>query len=68
MEKETWWEVTQTGVIPRYMTQQEIAEMKSQDSWLIAHVYKDSFGIDCLIFENRSRAEICFYERAKRFS
>lgn len=64
-EKETYWEVTQTAVVPRFMTKAEIHEMKSQSSWLNFHVYKDSFGIDCLIFENRSRAELCFYERAK---
>lgn len=65
-EKETYWEVTQTAVIPRFMTKAEIREMKSQSSWLNFHVYKDSFGVECLIFENRSRAELCFYERANR--
>lgn len=64
--KETWWEVTQVAVVPREMSKAEIEKMKSQSSWLLFHVYKDSFGVDCLIFENRSRAEICFSERARR--
>lgn len=63
--KETFWEVTQNAVVPRFMSEIEVSEMKSQTSWLLFHVYKDSFGVDCIIFENRSRAELCFHERAK---
>ena len=66
VKKETWWEVTQNAVIPREMSKEEIEKMKSQSSWLLFHIYKDSFGVDCLIFENRSRAELCFYERAMK--
>lgn len=64
--KETFWEVTQIAVVPRFMTETEVKKMKAQTSWLLFHVYKDSFGVDCIIFENRSRAELCFHERAMR--
>ena len=60
---ETYWEVTKVAVVPREMTHEEVNRMKSQTSWLLFHVYKDSFGTDCIIFENRSRAELCFHER-----
>lgn len=65
-EKQTYWEVTQTAVVPRFMTKEQVEKMKSQPSWLMFHVYKDSFGVDCIIFENRSRAEPCLHERARQ--
>ena len=55
MAMEKYWEVTPKGVFP-IMCEPE--ELKKDPDWLIAHSHQGK-----IIFENYSRALLCFYER-----
>lgn len=55
---ERWYEVGETGVMPALLSEEEIADMKKDNSWMMFHSYKGR-----LLFENYSRAMLCFFER-----
>ena len=52
---EKWYEVKQAGVFPCMVNPEEL---KKDHGWMIAHCFKGR-----LIFENYSRAMLCWYER-----
>lgn len=52
---EKWYEVKQAGVVPCMVNPEEL---KKDHGWMIAHCFKGR-----LIFENYSRAMLCWYER-----
>ena len=52
---EKYWEVTRDGVKPIMCNTEDL---KKSDSWLLFHVYEGK-----TIFENYSRAMLCWYEK-----
>ena len=52
---EKYWKVTRQGVEPIMLNPEEL---KKSDSWMIAHDYNGM-----LVFENYSRAMLCWYEK-----
>ena len=52
---EKYWKVTRQGVEPIMLNPEEL---KKSDSWMIAHDYNGM-----LVFENYSRAILCWYEK-----
>lgn len=56
---ETYYQVTKSGVQP---IQVDPAELKKSSSWMIAHEFNGM-----LIFENYSRAMLCWYEKKSEY-
>lgn len=52
---EKWYEVKQSGVVPCLVNPEEL---RKSHSWMIAHDFNGR-----LIFENYSRAMLCWHER-----
>ena len=55
---EKYWKVSKEGVEPVMLNPEDL---KRSHSWLIAHEYNGM-----IIFENYSRAMLCWYERNER--
>ena len=52
---EKWYEVKNAGVVPVMVNPEDL---KKDHDWMMAHSYQGR-----LIFENYSRAMLCWYER-----
>ena len=59
-ELEKYYEVTKDGVAPIMVNPEEL---RKDSEWLISHCHKGK-----LIFENYSRAQLCFFEKQKQNS